>query len=406
VSTPWKTDKWWVSSLNFIEEVRNKTPLLGKVLFHDITLRDGEQQAGIVFTRDDKVLVAKMLDEAGIQRIEAGMPAVSDEDKAAITEIADSNLNAEVYCFGRCMKRDVELAVECGVDGIVMEIPASAGIIEAAYKWPLEKAIQLPVEATAYAADKGLKVAFFTIDSTRADLDWWFKIIEAVSTQGHMDSLVVVDTFGVCTPDAIRYFVQKAKERFTQPLEIHCHNDFGLGAINTIVGLSAGAEVAHTTVNSIGERIGNAATEEVALALEVLYGKRTGLKLEKLYELSKLVEKLSKVKMPPHKPIVGDGAFNVESGIVSSWLMEVIDKDPTVLFPFRWDLIGQPSPKIILGKKSGKDSVVYKARELGVTVPEEKTLDVLAEVKREALRTKTPVSDDKFREIVSHVVGK
>ncbi|MEM3072827.1 MAG: pyruvate carboxyltransferase, partial [Candidatus Bathyarchaeia archaeon] len=241
MSAPWKTDKWWVSPLNFLEEVRGHVNLPEKVVFHDITLRDGEQQAGIVFTREDKVLVARLLDEVGVQRIEAGMPAVSDEDKAAVEEIANSGLRAEVYCFARCMKRDVELAYECGVDGVVMEIPASDHIIESAYKWPLEKAIQLPVEATRYAYEKGLKVTFFTIDSTRADLNWWFKIIETVAEQGHMDALVVVDTFGVCTPEAIKYFVGKAKERMDKPIEIHCHNDFGLAAINTIAGLSAGA---------------------------------------------------------------------------------------------------------------------------------------------------------------------
>jgi isopropylmalate/homocitrate/citramalate synthase len=400
LNAPWKTDKWWVSPLNFLEEVRDQVKLPEKVVFHDITLRDGEQQAGIVFTREDKALVARLLDEVGVQRIEAGMPAVSDEDKAAVEEIANSGLKAEVYCFARCMKRDVDLAYECGVDGVVMEIPASNHIIESAYKWPLEKAIQLPVEATMYAHEKGLKVTFFTIDSTRADLNWWFKIIETVGEQGHMDALVVVDTFGVCTPEAIKYFVGKARERMNKPIEIHCHNDFGLAAINTIAGLSAGAEVAHTTVNAIGERIGNAAFEEVALILEVLYGKRLGLKYEKLYELSKTVEKLSKVSMPPHKPIVGEGAFKVESGIVASWLLEVLDSNPMVLFPFHWSLVGQPPPQIVLGKKSGKDSIVYKLKQMNVTASDEVALKILMDVKLESIRLKRPLSDEEFQNIM------
>jgi isopropylmalate/homocitrate/citramalate synthase len=282
----------------------------------------------------------------------------------------------------------------------VMEIPASNHIIESAYKWPLEKAIQLPVEATMYAHEKGLKVTFFTIDSTRADLNWWFKIIETVGEQGHMDALVVVDTFGVCTPEAIKYFVGKARERMNKPIEIHCHNDFGLAAINTIAGLSAGAEVAHTTVNAIGERIGNAAFEEVALILEVLYGKRLGLKYEKLYELSKTVEKLSKVSMPPHKPIVGEGAFKVESGIVASWLLEVLDSNPMVLFPFHWSLVGQPPPQIVLGKKSGKDSIVYKLKQMNVTASDEVALKILMDVKLESIRLKRPLSDEEFQNIM------
>jgi isopropylmalate/homocitrate/citramalate synthase len=158
--------------------------------------------------------------------------------------------------------------------------------------------------------------------------------------------------------------------------------------------------VAHTTVNAIGERIGNAAFEEVALILEVLYGKRLGLKYEKLYELSKTVEKLSKVSMPPHKPIVGEGAFKVESGIVASWLLEVLDSNPMVLFPFHWSLVGQPPPQIVLGKKSGKDSIVYKLKQMNVTASDEVALKILMDVKLESIRLKRPLSDEEFQNIM------
>ncbi len=206
----------------------------------------------------------------GLRLIEAGMPAVSPDDKSAIKAIVKEDLDAQIFAFSRCMKGDVDLAVECDVDGVVMEIPASEHIIKHAYQWPLEKAINLPAESTAYAKDHGLYVTFFTIDSTRADLDWWFKILETVASEGHMDALALVDTFGVCNPEAIRYFTKKACERFDKPVEIHSHNDFGLGVANALAAISEGAEVAHTTVNTLGERVGNAALDEVVLGLEAL----------------------------------------------------------------------------------------------------------------------------------------
>jgi isopropylmalate/homocitrate/citramalate synthase len=395
-------NKWWVSHLNFIKEVRAGLNLPKKVTIHDVTLRDGEQQAGLTFNKRDKIRVARLLDELGVPRIEAGMPAVSREDKEAVKAIAHEGLNAKIFCFSRCMKADVDLALECDVEGVAMEIPSSEHIIKYGYGWSLEKAIDLSIEATKYAGDHGLYVAFFTIDSTRADLDWWFRIVNDVATNGHMDSVVLVDTFGVCTPEAIRYFTRKARERLNKPIEAHFHNDFGLATANTLAAVCEGAEVVHTTVNAIGERMGNADLAEVTLALEALYGVKLGLKYDKLYELSKLVEKISGIKMPPHKPVVGDGAFRTESGIVVGWWLRAKEaKKPLVVYPYSWDLVGQKGVEIIIGKKSGRDSIVSKLKALGLVVPEEKIDRVLELIKEESVKRKSPISDDVFKEIVS-----
>lgn len=398
---PWITDNWWVSYLNFIDESRAKLNLPNNVIIHDVTLRDGEQQAGIVFNKEDKIRIAKKLDEMGVHRIEAGMPAVSKEDKEAIKTIAHEGLNAKIFCFARCMKRDVDLALECDVDGVEMEIPSSEHLIKYGYNWSMEKALELSAEATSYAAKHGLYVAFFTIDATRANMEWWFKIINKVANEGHMDSLVLVDTFGVCTPEAIRYFTKKAREKFNKPIEVHFHNDFGLATANTLAGVSEGAQIAHTTVNGIGERMGNADLAEVALSLELLYGVRLGLKYEKLYETSKLVEQLSGVKTPPHKPIVGDGAFRVESGIVAGWWMNLEKANkPLVMFPYHWNLVGQKNVEIVLGKKSGRDSIIRKLKELGLD-PSTFDIDkILEQVKEESIKRKSPISDEAFRQII------
>lgn len=400
----WITDRWYVSHLNFLDEVRSSFKIPKKVLIQDITLRDGEQQAGLVFNKKDKIKIAKLLDEVGVDRIEAGMPAVSNQDKEAVRTIAHSGLHAKVFSFARCMKQDVDLALECDVDGVAMEIPSSEQIIKYAYAWPLEKAIDLSIEATSYAAKHGLHVAFFTIDSTRASLDWWFKIIDNVATKGHMDSMVLVDTFGVCTPEAVRYFTRKAREHLSKPIEGHFHNDFGLAVANSLAAVTEGAEVVHTTINGIGERMGNADLAETALALEALYGVKLDIKFSKLRELSKLVEKVSGVKVPPHKPVVGDNIFKVESGIVAGWWLNLEEaKKPLVMYPYAWDLVGQEGVELILGKKSGRESVIYKLKELGVDPSKVEVDRLLLLIKEESLKRKSPISDGDLKMLLKKV---
>jgi len=402
--TPWKTEKWWVSHFNYLDEIRKDFTPPEKVIVHDITLRDGEQQPALVFRKEEKLSIARKLDEAGIHRIEAGMPTVSTEDKEAVKAIAHDGLSAKVFSFARCMKRDVDEALACDVDGVVMEVPASEHIIPNAYGWPIEKAIELSIESTKYAGEHGLYVTFFTIDQTRADLAWCLNLLNKVATEGHMDSLAVVDTFGVCGPQAITYLVKKIKETMKKPVEIHCHNDFGLGAANTIAAVLAGAEVIHTTVNAIGERSGNAAIEEVALALLTMYGIDLGIKYDKLLELSELVQQLSGVYMPPNKPVVGANAFRIESGIIAAWWARVRDLEtPLEILPFRWDLIGQRMPQLLMGKKSGRDSVISKAKELELTIADELVDKVLIEVKTLAIAKKAPLTDEEFRAIVNRI---
>ena len=218
----------------------------------------------------------------GVHRIEAGMPAVSPRDEAAIKEIVKRNLGSEIFCFSRCMVDDVKRAVDCGVRGIVIEIPASAHLIEHAYKWPLEKAIDLSIKATTFAKEQGLYTVFFTIDATRSNMNWLLDLVDRVATEGYMDALTLVDTFGVLSPNAVMYFTKRVRERITKPLEIHFHSDFGMGVANTINAVLAGGEVIHTTVLGIGERAGNTPMEETVLALLAMYGIDVGLDYSKM----------------------------------------------------------------------------------------------------------------------------
>jgi isopropylmalate/homocitrate/citramalate synthase len=403
MNTPWKTDNWFVSPWNYLEEVTKDFKPPKKVKIHDVTLRDGEQQAGITFTKDDKIRIAEKLAETGVHRIEAGMPAVSPPDEAAIREIVKRNLGPEIFCFCRCMVDDVKRAKDCGVKGIVMEIPSSPQLIEDAYKWPLEKAIDLSIKATSAAKEMGLYTVFFTIDGTRTDMNFLLDLVDRVSKEGHMDAFTLVDTFGVLSPQGASYFTRKVKERVSKPVEIHFHSDFGLGVANTIMAVLAGAEVIHSTVTGIGERAGNAAMEETVLALLTLYGIDVGIHYNKLNELSQLVQKLSGTKVPSSRPFVGKGAYDIESGIVTGWYRNVFKKSPTTVYPVNPKFVGHKKPKILLGKKSGLDNVAIWSQKLGVTLSDEESMTVLQRVKLKAHDLKRPLNEKEFKKIVEEV---
>ncbi len=398
---PWRSEDWFVSPWNFLEEVRRDFHPPRQVKIHDITLRDGEQQAGIVFRKDDKIRIAEGLAEAGVHRIEAGMPVVSPQDEAAIKEIVKRNLGPEIFCFCRCMVDDVKRAVDCGVDGIVIEIPASQHLVEHGYGWPMQKAIDLPIKATQFAKEQGLYTVFFTIDATRSDMDWYLNLIKKVATEGHMDALALVDTFGVLSPHGAFYYAKTVRERVDKPLEIHFHNTFGMATANTIMSVLAGGEVVHSTVTGIGEGPGNCPMEETVVALLVLYGIDVGIKYDKLTGLSELVGELSGV--PASRPFVSDMVNDIESGIPASWHKKLYEQYPTDLFPIRPRFVGHREPNILMGKKSGLDSVAIWAEKLGIELTEEETLEVLRQVKQRSYDLKRLLTEDEFQEITQGV---
>jgi isopropylmalate/homocitrate/citramalate synthase len=394
---PWETEYWHVSQWNYLDEVKKGFKPPKSVKVHDITLRDGEQQAGIIFTQDDKIRIAEKLAELGVHRIEAGMPAVSPKDEKAVREIVKRNLGPEIFCFARCMEKDVQLAADCGVDGIVIEIPASKHLIEQGYRWPLEKAIDLSIQATGFAKEKGLYTVFFTIDATRSDLNWLLDLVDRVAKEGHMDAFTLVDTFGVLSPHAAGFFARKVLQRVSKPVEVHFHSDFGMGVANTINAVLEGAQVIHTTVLGIGERAGNTPMEETVLALLTMYGIDVGLDYRQLNEVSRLVRDLSGMPVPPFRPFIGDGAYNIESGIVTGWFKNVFQTNPTTVFPIHPAFVGHAAPQILMGKKSGIDNIFLWADKLNIKLSEQEALEVLRQVKLLSHDLKRVLDEEEFR---------
>jgi isopropylmalate/homocitrate/citramalate synthase len=400
----WHTDQWFTSPWNHDPEVASQYHFPPQVQFHDVTLRDGEQQAGVVFSADEKMRIAQALADAGVQRIEAGLPAVSPEDEKAVRRIAAAGLPSTIYAFSRCMVDDVKLAVDCGVTGVIMEVPSSRHLIELGYRWSVERAIDLSVQATTYAHDQGLTVSFFPIDATRAGLEDYLALVGQVASEGHMDALVLVDTFGVLAPQAVPRFVEFSRARFDVPLETHFHMDYGLGVANTLVAAAAGAATLQTTVAALGERAGNTPMEETVMALHTLYGIDTGIDTTKLTALARMVCDIAGVEQPPNRPVTGRSLFDVESGIIATWVRNVRDTDVTECVPYDPRLVGQEPPRIVLGKGSGLDSITEHLPKHGLSATEDQASTLLQEVKAASLDKHGLLTDDEFAALARRVL--
>ena len=369
-----------------------------QILISDCTLRDGEQQAGIVFDRAAKVSIARALDSIGIYEIEAGTVASSDEDRAAVAEMSKLGLRAKISVLCRGVTGDIDQAAALGAWGVRLSYPIS--LIERKHKLKGvsdEEYLKRALELCEYSQRKNLYVIFSPYDTTRAELPFLRRVVTELAKSGTVDRLRIVDTTGCALPAAITYIVGNIREVAPKlPLEIHCHNDFGLACANTLAGIVAGADYASTTVNGLGERCGNAATEEVVVALEVLYGVKTGLDLTKLTEISRLVTDLSGVRTQVNKAVVGESAFRHESGMVVAGLLQ----DPFTAETYQPELVGQRR-QILLGKKSGLVSISYKVKELGLSVPEQCFPEMLNRVKSEAVSRRRAITDEEFRQIAN-----
>jgi len=361
---------------------------------YDTTLRDGEQTVGVVLSPEDKLAIARALAQAGVDRIEAGFPRVSEEDTRAIRLILDAGLEAEIWGFSRAVRADVEALVELGLTASVIESPISDGKL-AALGVSREAMLERIRSAVSFAVESGIRVAYFGVDSTRADLGF-LRLAYETAVEAGAAEVVVVDTLGIATPEAAAFLVGDVAERFDHevPVHWHGHDDFGLATAAAVAAVQAGATWVQGTVNGMGERAGNADLVEVALALEVLYGIPTRLRVEQARTLAHLVQELSGTPLPPWKPVTGENLFIRESGAVASQF-----HDPPAIEPYASDLVGAERG-IVLGKKSGLDSIRIKVEELGLDVPEERFPALLEAVKRAGTKKRALVTDAEFRRLV------
>lgn len=408
-NTPYNNPMWRVSPWNYDPSITDNFNFAKKILVHDVTLRDGEQETGVVFTAQDKITIAKKLAKLGVHRIEAGMPAVSNEDEYAVKAIKDLNLGSEIFAFARCMVDDVEKAAKAGCDGIVMEIGANKEFVEKAYGKSFDWAKKAAIDATSAAKELGLYTAFFTIDGTRANINELLDMLEEIATNGHMDSVVLADTFGCAIPESYAMVIKRLKDRFHKPVEAHCHMAFGLGVSNTIAALQAGADVAQVTVAGLGEGAGNTPIEDVAMSLKCLYGIDLGLNTEYLMDTAKTVcEIANNHAIPVNRPILGERVFQVESGVGVMFATNAANAgDFEIMCAFNPALVGQPPMDFVMGKKSGTYTVYLWLERIGRRddANDDQCLEILAKVKELAFQKKDLLTEDEFAAIVNKVIG-
>jgi len=381
--------KVWTGTIN--EQALDPQPR-APVGLYDTTLRDGEQTIGVVLTPEEKLEIAQALDAAGVDRIEAGFPRVSADDFRAVELIVAAGLRAEVWGFSRAVQADVDALVELGIGASVIESPISDGKLEA-LGVSRETMLERIGKAVSFAAGHGIHVAFFGVDSSRASLDFFDRAYAAAVEAGAAE-VVVVDTLGIATPEAAALLVSRALDRLDVPVHWHGHDDFGLGTAAAIAAVQAGATWVQGTINGMGERAGNADLLEVALALEALYGIPTRLDLARAREVSRLVAERAGTPLPPWKAVTGEALFTRESGAVAAQF-----HDPPAIEPYASELVGAER-RIVLGKKSGLDSIRITLERLGLEVDAEGQARLLEAVKRLGTSRQGLVSDADFRRLV------
>ena len=383
--------------MNDRPEVRRNFAIGRPVQFYDTTLRDGEQSVGVVLNPQQKLEIARGLDDLGVGRIEAGFPRVSAEDAEAFGLIAKAGLRAEIWGFGRALKADIDELLRLGAHATVIETPTSAIKLKA-YGLSVEEAKRRAAEAISYARKNGVTVAFFTVDGTRTDLEVLRDFYRCAVDAG-AEELVVVDTIGACGPEAVEFLVRSVREwvGVNIPLHFHGHNDFGMATACAVAAVRGGAEWIQGTINGMGERAGNADIGEVAMALTGLYGVPVNLNLTKIRDVSGLVRRMAGHELEPWKPVVGANLFMRESGAVASQF-----HIPEAIEPFSADLVGA-TRAIVLGKKSGIDSIAIKAKELGISLSMEEQQAALSAVKRTGTEKRGLVTDNEFRAITDRV---
>ena len=349
-----------------------------RVRIFDTTLRDGEQSPGVSLAPEQKLTIAKKLDELGVDAIEAGFPLVSDGERKAIKMIISENLSAEICGLARANKKDIDAAIDVGLNYIHTFIATSDIHLQYKLKLSRDEVLAKAIEAVEYGKSRGLQVEFSAEDATRSDREFLKKVFGEVA-KAVADRIDIPDTVGYSTPQYMAEITKDAIEVTKLPVSVHCHNDFGLAVANAISGIQAGAQCAHVTINGIGERAGNASLEEFVMSLQCLqFGEKyeTGIKTKLLYDTSRFVSKLVGMTVQPNKAIVGENAFGHESGIHTHGVLS----NPLTYEPISPELVGR-TRWLQVGKHAGIHGMNAMLEEYGLRPDKEQANQILDKVK-------------------------
>jgi len=402
MASMWRTENWYVSPYNWAPEAAEGLSRPARVEVHDGTLRDGEESAGVVIDKAAKLRIAKALDEVGVRRIEAGL-TIAPDDPEALRALLDAGLKARLSTNCALQEREsIDLALKCGVDTVTLAIPCSDVLIEKGLRKSRDWVLETSLANVAYAKDRGLAVNYFPFDTFRADLGYLTTLVKTVVEKAHADSVTLVDTYGVALPHAVAYLVRKVKGLVKVPVELHCHNDYGLALANCLAGYMAGADVLHASVLGLGFRCGNPPLEELVVSLRALYGIDLGYRYDRLYGLCRLVSRLTRTPMSRLKPLAGEAAFASE--IMQMHRSLRANGEPEAYQPYRAEFVGRRF-KAVLAKWSDQGTVEEKLEQLGLKASDEDKKRILQAVKQLSLKKKGAVTDREFKEIVARVTS-
>lgn len=370
----------------------------GDVIVYDSTLRDGEQTPGVAFTPEQKLTIAQMLDDAGAHQIEAGFPAVSENEVKTIRAISDLGLKADILGLSRVTKGDIDAAADAGVDLVLLFVGTSDIHLRYKMKKSREDVLTMVTDSLDHCRARGVKAAVSAEDTTRTDLDFLMQVYRTAEAGGAV-RVGVTDTLGCATPEAISMLVSRARQEVKVPVQLHLHNDYGLALANAFAGVKAGATAVTTTVNGIGERAGNVPLEQFAVGMKYLYGSDIGIDCTKMKRLSDVVCQFSGLHKPRNQPLVGTNAFAHESGIHVAAILNC----PMTYESLPPEAVGNER-HIIMGKKTGVNYVKKRLVDMSIGASEEQAIEICRRVKELGERIGR-VNDEQFRRIVSDVMS-
>lgn len=402
--TPYYSDKKWVSPMNFLPEVMPKTTPK-KIYIHDVTLRDGEQTCGLNWTEDERVDIAIALNDLGVKSIEVGMPIISDDIVRAVRKLVDMDLYADIVAFCRARKDDIDYAIKAGVDKVIVEHAVNPYTNYYAYRVDTTQLLKRVIDSIEYAQSKGLRVTFMGWDVSRGTLDYTKMVYSEVVEKTKPESVVFTDSFGVATPHAVYHVIRELKKTLGDtPVEFHVHNEFGMAMGAVMAAAYAGVDGIHSSINGLGERTGNVATEEVAAALEILLNIDTGIKLEKIDGITRMVEEISNIPIHRNKPITGKRLFWLESGVPVQAKTRLEKAGiAAAMTPYLAELVGRKNTEIVLGGSSGKENVQIYLDQLKLPYNEEDIEVLLKKVKEEGRKHRRILTKDEFIAIYNSI---
>lgn len=376
-----KERRWYASELNLCPEVQRQMSLPKKVIPFDSTLREGEETPGVVMTLEDKVNIARKLEELGVTELEIGFPGFFESHAEALKALKRENLSIKIGALIRLwapdFKREIDESVKLGAD--IVELCCGASDHQLRIRnFTRGKLMDTMLEAVEYAKGFGTIIDFYPYDSVRTDLNF-MKSLLSYGVEAGANRVHVSDTLGNATPIATRYFIQELKKVINVPIQYHCHNDFGTAVANTCAAVEGGAEIIDLVINGLGDRSGNANFQETVMTLTCLYGVDTGIKTEKLYEVCKFVEETTKWRMEDNKPIVGKLSFIHESDI---HVQAVLSGIWSAFEPYLPEVVGQRR-EIYFGTTTSRESVALKGKAMGRTLSEEEIDKVMQKIRAE-----------------------